>query len=67
MITTVKQARELLTAQGFYVHGHRWYDMDRKVTGQGYMVTNFRGRCCYSGGWKYHGKAEFIDWVNRNF
>ena len=67
MITTVKQARELLTAQGFYVHGHRWYCMDRKVTGQGYNVTNFRGGLCYSGGLQHHGKTEFIDWVNSNF
>jgi hypothetical protein len=67
MFKTVKQAREYLKSQNFYVHGNRWYDMDRKVTGQGYIVTNFRGGVCYSGGWKYHGKTEFLAWVNRNF
>jgi|31_taG_2_1085359.scaffolds.fasta_scaffold26071_2 hypothetical protein len=66
-ITTVKQARQLLTSKGFYVKGFRWYDMERKCTGQGYNVYNFRGGSCYTGGLKRHGKAEFIQWVNLNF
>ena len=67
MFNTVKQARDYLTAQGFYVRAHRWYDIDSRESGQGYVVSNFRGGICYNGFFTHEGKDHFLSWVNRNF
>ena len=67
MFNTVKQAREHLTAQGFYVRGIRWYDITTKTSGQSYVVSNFRGGICYDGFFKHENKDHFMSWVNRNF
>lgn len=67
MFKTVKQAREYLTAQGFYVRAHRWYDIDSKVSGQGYVVSNFRGGICYNGVFNHKGKDHFLSWVNHYY
>ena len=67
MFNTVKQARDYLSAQGFYVRGLRWYDIDTKVSGQSYVVSNFRGGECYNGFRSHKDKDHFLSWVNRNF